>query len=291
LGAVALFRLKLNPGKKQRDPGYLKKTFGGWALVTGASSGIGTDMAEILASEGYDLIITARREDRLKEISSRLTSKYAGLKVRIVISDLSKRDGASNLFKEVEDLDVGLLINNAGAGWFGWLHNEDPEHIESIIQLNCTSMAILTRLFIEKMRKRPSESGIIITSSLGAYMGIPLTAVYTGAKAMASHFGAAVIFEQRASGGKVRISVLEPGATATEFSEVSTQGKKSSKERTDMSSSKDCAETSLNYLAANVPFCIPADKDYFMSVIIPLLPRLIAGKFGYDKYKAFVGDP
>jgi len=191
---------------------------------------------------------------------------------------------------EVEDLDVGLLINNAGAGWFGYLHNEDPEHIESIIQLNCTSMAILTRLFCERMRKRPSESGIIITSSLGSYMAIPLAATYTAAKAMASHFGAAVLFEERVSGGKVRISILEPGATSTEFSSASTGGKRSNEGRTDMTSSRDTAEAGLNYLAANVPFCVPADKDYFRTIVISLVPRLFAAKFGYEKYKSFAEE-
>jgi len=286
IGVVALRRFKLNPGKTQRDPTYLKKTFDGWALITGASSGIGLDIADILASEGYDVIITARRQEQLEKISKDLTSKY-GVQVKIVISDLSKPEGPKNLFNEVKDLDIGLVINNAGAGWFGNLRDQGPEHIEQIIQLNCTSMALLTRFFVEKLRKREKESGMIITSSLGAYLPIPLTATYASAKAMASMFGCAVAFEELKDNSKVRITVLEPGATATEFGKVATQGKVTNEGRTDLASSRDVANIALNYLAAKVTVCIPTDKDYFLSLLTAVLPRLTASGIVYSKYKDF----
>jgi len=286
IGVIALKRLKLNPGKNQRDPSYLKKTFGGWALVTGASSGIGLDIAEILASEGYDVIISARRKEVLEKISTELVSKY-GVAVKIVVADLSKSEGPKQLFNEVKDLDIGLLINNAGAGWFGFLRDQEPEQIEQIIQLNCTSMALLTRFFLEKMRKRDKESGIIITSSLGSYMPIPMSATYASAKAMASMFGSAVTFEEKGTNSKVRITTLEPGATATEFGAVATQGRISNEGRSELASSKVVADISLNYLAANVPICVPLDKDYLLSFFSSFLPRLTAAGIVFNRYKDF----
>jgi len=280
----AVIRRKFSkPGK--RDPKYLKQTYGGWALITGASSGIGTDFAKILASEGFNVVLTARSEPNLKTLSEEIEKEYH-VQTRIVLADLSKKDGPRIIHDAVQDLDIGILINNAGQGWFGYLRDEDIEHIESLIQLNCTSMAVLTQLFVNTMRKRDQHSGIIITSSLGAHPVMPIAATYASAKALASHFGGAVSFEESIDGGKVHITVLEPGATATNFANTATQGSKQN--RPGMATSEFVASVALDYNAARKIFCIPVDSDYYVSLAFSFLPYSIILKSSYNRYKSFV---
>jgi len=277
-------RRKLSkPGK--RDAKYFKQTYGGWALVTGASSGIGSDFAKILASEGFNVVLTARTESSLKAVSEEIENEY-GVETRIVLADLSKKDGAREIHDEVSDLDIGILINNAGAGWFGRVRDEDVEHIENLIQLNCTSMAVLTQLFVNSMRKRNRPSGIIITSSLGSYGPMPNTATYTAAKAFASRFGGATSFEEsNDTPGNVHITVLEPGATATKFAVVATSGTLNN--RPGMATSAHVANQALNYLAAGKIYCIPDDRDYYFSVVLSFIPYSFVLKSTYNRFKSF----
>jgi len=266
----------------ERDPKYLKQTFGGWALITGASSGIGTDYAKILAKEGFDVVLTARSEASLKTLAEEIEKEYH-VKTRIVLADLSKKDGARIIHDEVKDLDIGLLINNAGQGWFGFLRDQGIEDIENLIQLNCTSMAVLTQLFVNTMRQRERASGIIITSSMGGHFVIPLCATYSSAKALVSHFGGAVSFEESLDGGKVHITVLEPGATATQFATKATEGRKGN--RSGMVTSEFVANQALDYLAARKIFCIVNDSDYMGSLMASLLPYAQSMKLSYNRFK------
>jgi len=279
---LTILRRKLltKPGRRARN--YLKQTYGGWALVTGASSGIGTDFAKILASEGFNVVLTARTESSLKNLAEEIERDYH-VETRIVLADLSKKDGARLIFEQVSDLDIGLFINNAGQGWFGFVKDQEIENIENLIQLNCTSMAVLTQLFVGKMRQRGQASGIIITSSLGSYFVMPLCATYSSAKAMVSHFGGAVSYEEMKEGGNVHITVLEPGATATNFAEKATEGRKGN--RSGMTTSEHVANQALNYLAARRTFCVPVDSDYYVSLLGSFLPFAQSMKLSYDQYK------
>jgi len=277
---VAAKRKLSLPGK--RDPKFLKQTYGGWALITGASSGIGTDYAKLLAKEGFDVVLTARSEASLKTLSEEIEKEYH-VQTRIVLADLSKKEGARHIHDSVKDLDIGLLINNAGQGWFGYLRDQEIEHIENLIQLNCTSMAVLTQLFVNTMRQREKASGIIITSSMGAYFAIPLCATYASAKALVSHFGGAVSFEESMDGGKVHITVLEPGATATGFAEKATEGRKGN--RAGMVTSEVVANMALDYLAARKVFCIVNNRDYMGSLLASLLPYAQSMKMAYNQFK------
>jgi len=280
--AVVVRRKLSKPGT--RDAKYFKQTYGGWALITGASSGIGTDFAKILAKEGFNVVLTARSEATLKTIAEDIEKEFS-VQTRIVLADLSKKEGALMIHDAVKDLDIGLLINNAGQGWFGWMRDEEIEHIENLIQLNCTSMAVLTQLFVNTMRQRKQPSGIIITSSLGSYSVMPIAATYTAAKALVSHFGGAVSFEESINDGKVHITVLEPGATATKFSVTATAGKREN--RSGMATSEFVANEALNYLAAGKNYCIPVDMDYYVALAMSCLPYSITIKTAYNRYKEF----
>jgi len=212
-----------------------------------------------------------------------LKKKKYGVETIIVLADLSKNHGPHAIHDGVKDLDIGLFINNAGAGWFGAVRNEEIEHIEGLIQLNCTSMAVLTKLFVNTMRKRNRPSGIIITSSLGAYSPMPIAATYTAAKAMASRFGGAISYEE-AMDGNIHISVLEPGATATGFSLTATEGSKEN--RPGMATSDFVANQALNYLCARKTYCIPVDTDYYTSGALIFMPYSIAINRAYNRYKS-----
>jgi len=276
-----ILRRKLSKPRR-RPRNYLKQTYGGWALVTGASSGIGTDFAKILASEGFNVVLTARSESSLKDLAEEIERDYH-VETRIVLADLSKKDGARVIFDQVSDLDVGLLINNAGQGWFGFLRDQEVEQIENLVQLNCTSMAVLTQLFINKMRQRGQASGIIITSSLSNYFVMPICATYSSAKALVSHFGGAVSFEESEENGNVHITVLEPGATATKFSQNATAGGHGN--RSGMATSEFVADEALNYLVARKIFCVPVDNDYYTSLIGSYVPYSQSMKISYNRYK------
>jgi short-subunit dehydrogenase len=281
---VVIKRKLLRP--KARTSRELKETFGGWAVITGASSGIGAEFANILASEGFNVVVTARREPELVTLCENIRTKY-NVQTRIVLADLGQKGGDRKIIEAVDDLDVGLFINNAGAGWFGFFRDQEPEYIEKSVQLHCTSMAVLTRLFLEKMRRRKQASSILITSSIGAYFPVPFSAVYSSTKAMVSFFGTSAAFEESSSASNVSITVLEPGATATGFGSVATGGKIRNENRTDQASSSYVVDQALNYVLAKKIVCIPVDKDYFLSVISGFLPRTVAAKLLYGKYKSF----
>jgi len=268
------------PGK--RDPKYLKQTFGGWALITGASSGIGTDFAKILAKEGFDVVLTARSEASLKTLSEEIEKEYH-VQTRIVLADLSEKEGPRKIHDAVKDLDIGLFINNAGQGWFGFLRDQEIEHIENLIQLNCTSMAVLTQLFIGTMRKRGQASGIIITSSMSNHFVMPICATYSSAKALVSHFGGAVSYEESRDGGNVHVTVLEPGATATKFATKATEGREGN--RSGMVTSEFVANQALDYLAARKIFCVVSDFDYYVSLLGSVLPYSQSMKLSFNQYK------
>jgi short-subunit dehydrogenase len=288
VASLLLYRRFTKPAK--RDPSYLKKTFGGWALITGASSGLGKDMAFILAGEGYDVILSARRKEVLEEIAKEIQQKYK-VQTKVVPSDLGSRDGPHTLYETVVNemkLDVGILINNAGAGWFGYIQEQDPAAIEAMIQLNCTSMAVLTHLFVKSMKQRSQEAAILITSSLGSYMPIPFSSTYASAKAMVSMFGVAVAQEQIGTNSNVRICVLEPGATATGFADVAAQTTGINATRTDMASSSEVSDIALDYLAAKKPICVPIDKDYYLTILSGILPKPTAALFAFNKYKTLM---
>lgn len=289
-GSIILYRRFTKPPK--RDPSYLKKTFGGWALITGASSGIGKDLAFLLASEGFDVILSARRKEVLDEIAKEIQQKHK-VQTKVVVSDLGSKEGPRTLYETVVNelkLDVGLLINNAGAGWFGYIQEQQPEAIEAMIQLNCTSMAVLTHYFVKSMKQRSQEGAILITSSLGSYMPIPFSSTYASAKAMVSMFGVAVAQEQIGTNSNVRICVLEPGATATGFADVATQSSGVNATRTDMASSVEVSDIALDYLAAKKVICVPIDKDYLLALLSGVLPRPVSANLTFKRYKTLIDN-
>jgi len=185
-------------------------------VVAGASSGIGKAFAELLAGEGFDLILSARREDRLLKLSEALREAYR-VNCRIVPLDLADEDAASRLDEETRDIDVGLLVNNAGFSINGRFEGHDPGRLAEMIRVNCTAPVLLARAFIGRMRRR-KRSGILFVASVAGYQGTPYMACYGASKGFDLLFGEALAREMSGSG--IDVTVLSPGSTQTEFHEV-----------------------------------------------------------------------
>jgi hypothetical protein len=197
-------------------PPSLKERYGEWALVTGASAGIGEAFARALASRGISCVLTARRAERLEALAADLETAY-GVKTRVVAEDLSHPEGARRLAARVSDLPIAILINNAGVGGAGRFDKLELERIEQQIIVNCLSPAVLMRLLVPGMLER-GRGAVVVTGSVAGLQPLPLHNVYAATKAFDRFLGEAVFFELRDHG--VDVLVVEPGPVETEFQEV-----------------------------------------------------------------------
>lgn len=191
------------------------------ALVTGASSGLGVDFARELASRGADLILVARREDRLLNLASQLKETH-GIEVDVRAKDLGTPSAPLELFDDLTaaKLDVDILINNAGFGIHGSFVDTPWDRELQMLQLDVLTLVHLTKLFVKGMVER-GYGRILQIASIGAYQPLPTYAAYGAAKSFVLNHGVAINDELRNTG--VSCTVLSPGVTATEFFDVAGQ--------------------------------------------------------------------
>jgi short-subunit dehydrogenase len=192
-----------------RDPRSLRDRYGEWALITGASSGIGTEFARSLAREGISLVLAARRERRLETLAAELSGDY-GVETRVVAVDLASSDGPDRLLAAIADLEISILVNNAGVGYIGRFDLQEVDRLRELIALNCVVPVVLTGHLIPEMKAR-GRGAVIITGSISGRQAIPLHAIYSASKAFDHYFGEALWGELQDSG--VDVLVLEPGST------------------------------------------------------------------------------
>lgn len=176
------------------------------ALITGASSGIGRDIARYLSSLGWETVLVARREDRLKALSRELDGSA------FEVCDLTAEGECERLFEKHSDID--LLVNSAGCGVFGEFCKTDLERERQMLSLNITALHILTKLYAKAFVKRGEGRILNISSSAGFFSG-PLFSSYYASKAYVLHLSEAISYELRKSG--VTVSVFCPGPVSTEF--------------------------------------------------------------------------
>lgn len=195
------------------------------ALITGASSGIGLELARIHAEQGGDLILVARRLDRLQTLKVELESKHS-IAVSVIAKDLATTGAAQELYAAVQDqgLAVDYLINNAGLGGLGQFHQMEQSVIDAQMNVNMLALTQLTRLFLPGFVARGSGR-ILNTSSTASLMPGPLQAVYYATKAYVTFFSNALSEELKGTG--VTVTNLMPGATESEFASVSGMDKTS----------------------------------------------------------------
>ncbi len=193
------------------------------ALVTGASSGIGRETAEILAARGCRLVLVSRKEARLNEMRRRLETE-AGVEVAVIPADLSERNAAERVYEECvrRGIEVDILINNAGEGYYGAVADMDGDRIERMIALDVTALTRLAALFGAGMRDR-GHGWILNVGSVAGFAPLPGMAVYAAAKSYVRSFSLALREELRGRG--VTVTCLAPGPTRTEFFAVAGAGR------------------------------------------------------------------
>lgn len=202
----------------RRKPGL-----GRTALVTGASAGIGVDLAECFARDGYDLILTARSESALHEVASRLSAAH-GVKAHAIAQDLGAFGGGSAVAAKIAErsLSVDVVVNNAGYGHAGALTSSDLQTQLGMIDLNVRALVELTYLYWDRMIAN-GRGGVLNVASTAAFQPGPLMANYYASKAYVLSFSEAMWEEARGTG--VHVSCLCPGPTVSKFRERAGTGK------------------------------------------------------------------
>ena len=188
------------------------------ALITGASSGIGRDMAYYLAGLGCELLLVARRKDRLEEIK-----KNVSVPVKIMVMDLLVEENVFKLYEKVKNENIDILINNAGFGLFGMFNKTDLNRELEMIDLNIKTYHILTKLFLIDFMKRDSGYILNVCSSAGFLVG-PRLNTYYATKNYITKLTMGIYEELRHQKSHVHISALCPGPVATEFNKVAKYG-------------------------------------------------------------------
>ncbi len=155
--------------------------YGTWTLVTGASSGIGLEFSRALAQAGMNLVIVARREERLRALASELETQH-GVQCRVVCMDLAEEGAAGHIAEAVRDIEIGLLVNNAGFGHSGPYESRDAGRLADMVRVNCLVPVELTRAFLPGMLER-KRGGIIFVSSILGFVPAPYDSVYAASKA------------------------------------------------------------------------------------------------------------
>ena len=182
------------------------------ALITGASSGMGRDMAKILSQKGYDLILVARDEKKLEEVKKQLKTE-----TKIVVMDISKEENCKKIYEENKDIDI--LINNAGFRDCGHFEETSLDKDIQMIHTNIIAYHILTKLYLKEMIKKDSGK-ILNVASIAGFMPGPLMTTYYSTKNYVVRFSESIREELRRKKSKVQISILCPGPVDTNFNKV-----------------------------------------------------------------------
>jgi short-subunit dehydrogenase len=183
--------------------------------VTGASSGIGRELADVIAADGYDLVVTARREERLQSLADELGADH-GIEVTVTPRDLATPAAAADLHEAVTDagIDVDVLVNNAGVPVYGSFTDTDWEAERDMLQVNVIALTHLTKLFLPAMLKR-GDGAVLNTASLASFYPIPTKAVYAATKSHVLSFSRALAHDLEDDG--ITVTALCPGAVETEY--------------------------------------------------------------------------
>lgn len=251
---------------------------GKWALVTGASSGLGVDFARTLAAQGCNLILVARRADLLLQQQQEISSSY-GVQVMTIPMDLSLPTAPQELYDQIKQAGktVDVLINNAGFGLYGSFTSIPWERERNMLELDIITLVHLTKLFVQDMVAR-NFGFILLIASIGAYQPSPLYATYSAAKSFVLNFGEALNYELR--GTNVKCSVLSPGITATEFLKVSGQ-KPTLYQRLVMMQSADVARIGISNMLKGRPSVVPGWLNAVMAWSNRLMPRRMSVAVAY----------
>ena len=185
------------------------------ALITGASSGIGLDMARYMSTQGCELILVSRNKEKLEEIQEKLPTKTT-----IIVADLSNEQKVKELYVQIKQHNIDILINNAGLGDFGFLTDTDLNKDLELINTNIKAVHILTKNVVKDMEKKETDTYIMNVASSAAFQPGPLMSTYYATKSYVYQLTEALYYEEKKKNTNVHVSVLCPGPVETNFNNV-----------------------------------------------------------------------
>ena len=246
------------------------------ALVTGASAGIGVDLAECFAADGYDLVLTARSEPALREVAERLAKQH-GVRATVIACDLGVPGGGERLADLVaqQGLTVDVLVNNAGYGHAGAFAGSDRATQLGMVDLNDRALVELTHVYWPGMLER-GRGGVLNVASTAAFQPGPLMAVYYASKAFVLSFSEALWEEARGTG--VKVSCLCPGPTVSKFRERAGTGETRLGKTSRPMESMPVAKMGYDAFQKNERVKVTGGLNVLMSSLVPLLPRAVVLK-------------
>jgi len=262
----------------------------GFALVTGASRGIGRELAMRLSRRGYNLVLTARSESQLEELRAAILAQNAnGCAVYPVVADLSLSEGPDLLVAWLTEMgiEIDLLVNNAGTGSFGQFADGDPDSYSSMIAVNVAALTRLTRLLLPGMVSRHSGR-ILNVASVASFQPGPLMAVYYATKAYVLSLSEALSEELAGSG--VTVTALCPGPTATEFHARAGIEKSGRLQALTMSTAKAVAESGISALLKGRRVVVTGALYKLLTFAVRFLPRKMAARAVYRMQRSRISD-
>lgn len=241
------------------------------ALITGASSGLGYEFAQLFAQDYYNLILVARNEQKLSQLADELTQKY-GISVKLIIKDLSQSSASEEVFTEVQQsaIAVSFLINNAGFATYGFFAETDLASELQMMQVNMVALTHLTKLFLPEMLKR-QQGKILNVASTAAFQPGPLMAVYYATKAYVLSFSEALANELQGTG--VTVTALCPGPTKSGFQKRAAMEQSKLVSGQQMMDAKTVAQIGYQALMTHKTIAIPGLKNKLLALSIRFTPR------------------
>jgi short-subunit dehydrogenase len=252
---------------------------GKWALVTGASAGIGVALAEELAAGGTNLVLTARRKGRLEELATALRAKHK-IKTEVFVADLAEPNSPEKIFAFTNEkaIEIDLLINNAGFGQYGEFPSVEKQRLLDMVQVNCSAVVHLIRLYLPEMVAR-RRGDVLILASTASFQAVPYISTYAATKAFDLLFAEGLAEELKPYG--IRVCALCPGTTESEFHAVSGQEKFKKNAET----AEKVARTGLKALAAGKSYVISGLGNYLGAHGERLVPRRFVTRVAGGMFK------
>lgn len=254
---------------------------GKWALVTGASAGIGVALARQLAEASTHLVLTARRGERLEKLAAELKKEY-NVQVETIVADLVQPNAPQEIYTFTKDkgLGIDLLINNAGFGQYGELAEVDPQRLLDMVQVNCAAVVHLTRLFLPDMIAR-KRGDVLILASTASFQAVPYISTYAATKAFDLLFAEGLAEEMKPYG--IRVCALCPGSTESEFHVVAGQEKFTGKHHQE--AAEKVARVGLEALAAGKSYVISGVGNYLGAQSQRLVPRRLVSRIAASMFR------
>ena len=246
-----------------------------YTLITGASAGIGWELALICAQKGENIILVARRRERLEELQNILQNTYS-VKVDIFATDIAVEENRTRLFAYTEEKKyiISFLINNAGLGCHGYFVEQERSKERMLVDVNVAALVDLTHLYIQNMKQR-GEGRILCISSMAGFQPGPLMASYFASKAFVTRFVEALHYELRLQEINVNVVAFCPGPFESEFGVVSGNGSSNLFQRTSVATAKDMAEQAYHSSIIKKAIYVPGILHQIGVFLSPFVPTWV----------------